>query len=395
MRQALWAAPIQYSPAPTTGFTTGSPSPYHEPMTRRFLGSQSLKGRGALSNPHVRFESTSVEKTDDGWYQSEEELTTRLPQTVLPDRAKSVIATNNSPDVGFEQSINPYRGCSHGCVYCFARPTHAYLGLSPGLDFETKLFYKENAVELLRAELAKPNYVCKSIALGINTDGWQPLERELEVTRGILQVLAECRHPVTIVTKSALIVRDLDLLQDLARDQLVSVMISITSLDSDLKRKLEPQTASPQARLKVIEHLSAAGVPVGVLVAPVIPALTDHDMESILEAAKAAGATSAGYVLLRLPHEVKDLFREWLAEHYPDRAAHVMSLINQSRGGKDYQAEFGTRMVGTGVFAQLLRTRFNIAKRKYGLGQADDRHDLRTDLFRPPAANQAQMTLGF
>jgi DNA repair photolyase len=363
-------------------------------MTRRFLGSQPLKGRGALSNPHVRFESTSVEKTDDGWHQ-EEEVTTSLPETVLPDRAKSVIATNNSPDVGFEQSINPYRGCSHGCVYCFARPTHAYLGLSPGLDFETKLFYKDNAVALLRAELSKRNYLCKTIALGINTDGWQPLERRLKVTRSVLAVLAECRHPVTIVTKSALVVRDLDLLQDLARDRLVSVMVSITSLDSDIKRTLEPRTASPQARLKVIEELSAAGVPVGVLVAPVIPALTDHELERILEAAKTAGASSAGYVLLRLPHEVKDLFREWLAEHYPDRAKHVMSLINQSRGGKDYQSEFGTRMVGTGVFAQLLRTRFAVAKRKYGLDDAEHRHELRTDLFRPPAANEAQMALGF
>jgi DNA repair photolyase len=363
-------------------------------MTRHFLGSQPLKGRGALSNPHVRFDSNSVERTDDGWYQ-EEEGPSSLPETVLPDRAKSVITTNNSPDVGFDQSINPYRGCSHGCVYCFARPTHAYLGLSPGLDFETKLFYKDNAVELLRAELSKRNYVCKTIALGINTDGWQPLERRLEVTRSVLAVLAECRHPLTIVTKSALIVRDLDLLQDLARDRLVSVMVSITSLDNDIKRTLEPRTASPQARLKVIEQLSSAGVPVGVMVAPVIPSLTDHEMEHILDAAKTSGASSAGYVLLRLPHEVKDLFREWLAAHYPDRAQHVMSLINQSRGGKDYQSEFGTRMVGTGVFAQLLRKRFDVARRKFGLDDAEHRHQLRADLFRPPAANQAQMKLGF
>ena len=363
-------------------------------MTRRFLDSRPLKGRGALSNPPVRFESTSVEKTDDGWYQEEESMAS-LPQTVLPDRAKSVITTNNSPDVGFDQSINPYRGCSHGCVYCFARPTHAYLGLSPGLDFETKLFYKDNAVELLRAELSKQSYVCKTIALGINTDGWQPLEKQMQVTRSVLAVLAECRHPLSIVTKSALIVRDLDLLQDLAQDRLVSVMVSITSLDDDMKRRLEPRTASPQARLKVIEQLSTAGVPVGVMVAPVIPALTDHEMEHILEAAKTAGASRAGYTLLRLPHEVKDLFREWLAEHYPDRASHVMSVINQSRDGKDYQSGFGTRMVGTGVFAQLLRKRFEIAKRRFGLDDAENRHELRTDLFRPPATNQAQMTLGF
>jgi DNA repair photolyase len=363
-------------------------------MTRRILGSQSLKGRGALSNPPVRFESTSVEKTDDGW--QEEELTTSLPEIVLPDRAKSVITTNNSPDVGFEQSINPYRGCSHGCVYCFARPTHAYLGLSPGLDFETRLFYKDSAAQLLRAELSKRSYRCRTIALGINTDGWQPLERRMMVSRSVLAVLAECRHPVTIVTKSTLILRDLDLLQDLARDRLVSVMVSITSLDSGIKRTLEPRTAAPQARLKVIEQLSAAGVPAGVLVAPVIPALTDHELEQILEAAHSAGATSAGYVLLRLPHEVKDLFREWLAEHYPERAKHVMSLINQSRGGKDYQAEFGTRMVGTGVFAQLLRARFDVAMRRFGFKDAENRHELRTDLFRPPApaGSGAQLTLG-
>jgi DNA repair photolyase len=363
-------------------------------MTRRFLDSRPLKGRGALSNPPVRFESTTVEKTDDGWQQEEESITS-VPQTVLPDTARSVITSNNSPDVGFERSINPYRGCSHGCVYCFARPTHAYLGLSPGLDFETKLFYKDNAVELLRAELSRRNYTCKIIALGINTDGWQPLEKQMQVTRSVLAVLAECRHPLTIVTKSALIVRDLDLLQDLAKDNLVSVTVSVTTLDEDVKRRLEPRTASPRARLKVIEQLSSAGVPVGVLVAPVIPSLTDHEMEHILEAAKTAGATRAGYTLLRLPHEVKDLFREWLAEHYPDRAAHVMSLINQSRGGKDYQAEFGTRMVGTGVFAELLRKRFELARRKFGFQDAEHRHELRTDLFRPPAISQGQMTLGF
>src|SRR3984885_7401302 len=256
-------------------------------MPRNFFGHQSFKGRGVASNVPGRFDSLSLEQTDDGWYQ--DEIVESLTETVLPDRARSVITSNNSPDVGFDQSINPYRGCSHGCVYCFARPTHAYLGLSPGLDFETKLFYKDNAVELLRADLSKRNYECKTIALGINTDGWQPLEKQMEVTRSVLAVLAECRHPVSIVTKSALIIRDLDLLQDLARDRLVSVIVSVTSLDSEIKRTLEPRTASPQARLKVIEQLSAAGVPVGVLVAPVIPAITDHEMERILEAAKAAG----------------------------------------------------------------------------------------------------------
>jgi DNA repair photolyase len=362
-------------------------------MARKFFGSQSFKGRGALSNLAGRFDSTTLQTSDDGWYQ--EEIQTAPSETVLPDKARSVISRNDSPDVGFEQSINPYRGCSHGCVYCFARPSHSYMGLSPGLDFETKLFYKEDAPRLLEAELSKRNYVCKTIALGINTDGYQPLEKRLEVTRSVLAVLARCRHPVTIVTKSALIVRDIDLLTDLAKDRLVSVSVSVTSLENDIKRTLEPRAASPQARLRVMRQLADAGIPVGVLVAPVIPAITDHEIEDILAAAKDAGACSAGYVLLRLPYEVKTLFREWLAEHYPDRASHVMSLINQSRGGKDYDSEFGVRMTGTGAYAALLRTRFELARRKLGLGDAEGRHDLCTSLFRPPAANQSQLTLGF
>lgn len=362
-------------------------------MTRSFIGRQSIKGRGASSNPAVRFEATSRERTDDGWY--EEEILQHPAESVLPDRARSVITSNDSPDVGFERSINPYRGCSHGCVYCFARPSHAYLGLSPGLDFETKLFYKADAVEILEGELAKPKYVCKPIALGINTDGYQPAEKQLKVTRGILAVLARCRHPVTLVTKSALVVRDLDLLADLARDHLVTVMLSITSLTNDIKRTLEPRAASPQARLRVIEQLARAEIPVGVLVAPVIPAVTDHEMEDILAAAKDAGAGSAGYVLLRLPHEVKILFRNWLDEHYPDRAKHVMSLINQTRGGRDYDAEFGQRMTGTGPYAQLLRTRFDLARRRCGFGDARGRHELSTHLFRPPPADRSQLTLGF
>src|ERR1700723_4340179 len=284
-------------------------------MTRSFLGHQQFKGRGAVSNPAVRFEATSREQTHDGWY--EEEIVEHLSETVLPDHARSVISRNDSPDVGFDQSINPYRGCSHGCVYCFARPTHAYLGLSPGLDFETKLFYKADAVKLLEAELAKPKYVCKTIALGINTDGYQPLEKRLEVTRGILGVLARCRHPVTIVTKSALIVRDIDVLADLAKDRLVSVMLSITSLSPDIKRTLEPRTASPQARLRVIQQLSEAGVPAGVLVAPVIPAITDHEMEDIMAAAKEAGASRAGYVLLRLSPRRKRVFPGGLGGKQP------------------------------------------------------------------------------
>jgi len=362
-------------------------------MSRNFFGHQSFKGRGAASNVPGRFDALNLEQADDGWYR--DEIVENLTETVLPDRARSVITSNDSPDVGFEVSINPYRGCSHGCIYCFARPTHSYLGLSPGLDFETKLFYKADAVNLLEAELAKPKYRCKTIALGINTDGYQPLEKRLEVTRGILGVLARCRHPVTIVTKSALIIRDLDLLSDLAKDRLVSVMLSITSLSADIKRTLEPRTASPQARLRVIQQLSAAGVPVGVLVAPVIPAITDHEIEDILSAARSAGATRAGYVLLRLPHELKILFREWLAEHYPDRAKHVMSLINQARGGKDYDSQFGVRMRGTGPYAELLRTRFDLAKRKLGFLGAEERYDLDTTLFRPPHLNTPQLELGF
>ena len=362
-------------------------------MPRSIIGHQSFKGRGSSSNVAGRFDSLILEKADDGWYQ--DEVVENPTETVLPDRARSVITSNNSPDVGFDVSINPYRGCAHGCVYCFARPTHSYLGLSPGLDFETKLFYKADAVNILEAELAKPKYVCKTIALGINTDSYQPLEKRLEVTRGILAVLARCRHPVTIVTKGALIVRDLDLLTDLAKDHLVSVMVSVTSLTNEIKRTLEPRTASPAARLRVIEQLSGAGVPVGVLVAPVIPAITDHEIEAILSAAKAAGASRAGYVLLRLPHELKIIFRDWLAEHYPDRAKHVMSLINQSRGGKDYDSQFGTRMRGTGPYAELLRTRFDLAKRKLGFAGAEERYELNTKLFRPPTPDTPQLTLGF
>jgi DNA repair photolyase len=365
-------------------------------MARRLIGHQPFKGRGAVSNRGGRFDALCIEKTDDGWYQ--DEVPDELQETVLPDAARGIITRNDSPDVGFDASVNPYRGCSHACIYCFARPTHSYLGLSPGLDFETKLFYKADAAKLLTAELSKPRYACKPIALGINTDGYQPLERRLGVTRGILEVLARCRHPVSLITKSALILRDLDLLTDMARDRLVSVMLSITSLSNDIKRTLEPRTASPAARLRVIESLAQAGVPVGVMVAPVIPAVTDHELEAILRAARAAGASSAGYVLLRLPHEVKGLFREWLLEHYPDRAKHVMLLINQTRGGKDYDSQFGVRMRGTGAYADTLRARFDLAVRKLQFTDSAARHDLRTDLFRAPSdASEvgSQLSLGF
>ncbi|MGH8202526.1 MAG: PA0069 family radical SAM protein [Steroidobacteraceae bacterium] len=342
---------------------------------------QPLKGRGALSNPSGRFERRQREAVDDGWYQ--EEVPDFIPTSIAPDRARSVIARNDSPDIPFEQSINPYRGCSHACVYCYARPSHSYVGLSPGLDFETRLFYKQDARKVLEEELAKPGYVCKPITLGANTDPYQPIERKMRVTRDILEVLTRCRHPVTVITKSALVLRDLDLLADLARDGLAGVGVSITTLDVDLKRAMEPQAASPRARLEAVSRLTLAGVPAGVMVAPVIPALTDHEMESILEAAAAAGARWAGYVLLRLPYEVKDLFREWLAAHYPDRADHVMSLVQQMRGGKDYDSTFGTRMKGTGPLAELLRGRFQMACRRLNLGTG--RHQPpNTALFRPP-----------
>jgi DNA repair photolyase len=344
---------------------------------------QPLKGRGALSNPTGRFERHQREAVDDGWYQ--EEVPDFIPTSIEPDRARSVIARNDSPDIPFEQSINPYRGCSHGCVYCYARPSHSYVGFSPGLDFETRLLYKKDAGKVLEEELARPAYVCKPITLGANTDPYQPIERRLRVTRDILEVLARCRHPVTIITKSALVLRDLDLLTDLAKDRLVGVGVSITTLDVELKRVMEPQAASPHARLEAVRRLNQEGVPTGVLVAPVIPALTDHEMEGILEAAAAAGAPWAAYVLLRLPYEVKDIFREWLAAHYPDRAAHVMALVRQMRGGKDYDSTFGTRMRGTGPVAELLRSRFQMACRRLGLGTGR-RQPPNTSLFRSPAA---------
>jgi DNA repair photolyase len=360
-------------------------------VARAFIGRQVFKGRGASFNPVGRFEKNAVEKIDDGWY--EEESPTHLEETVSPDAARTVITTNDSPDVGFDLSINPYRGCSHACPYCFARPSHSYLGLSPGLDFETKLFYKKDAAQLLEVELSKPRYICKPIALGINTDGYQPLERRLGVTRSILEVLVRCRHPVTIVTKSALVLRDIELLADLAKDELISVALSVTSLSDDLKRVLEPRTASPAARLRVIRELSRAGIPVGVMVAPVIPAITDHEMEAILQAAHEAGASFAGYTMLRLPHEVKILFRDWLSSHYPDRAKHVMSLINQASGGKDYDSRFGVRMRGTGPYAELIRRRFEIASRKLGFSGKEERQRLNTRVFRPPTTSP-QLALG-
>jgi DNA repair photolyase len=338
-----------------------------------------IKGRGALSNPMGRFARRDYERAAQD--EPAEEIE-RLPTTLHVDAARSVIARNRSPDLPFDQSINPYRGCEHGCIYCYARTTHSYLDLSPGRDFETQLYYKPDAARLLRAELAKARTITP-IALGTNTDPYQPVERELGVTRSILEVLLDARHPLTIVTKGALILRDLDLLEQLAQRRLVAVMISLTTLDSELKRRMEPRTAGPLRRLQVIRELASRAIPVGTLLAPIIPGLNDHELERMAEAAAQHGARAAGYVLLRLPHEVKDLFVEWLHEHYPDRAQHVLSLLKQMRGGALNDPRFHDRQRGSGPFATLLKARFERARRAYGLN-ADGAFDLDTRSFRPP-----------
>ena len=360
------------------------------------LAPQARKGRGAVSNRPGRYEPGERPLEDDGWgsVQADEAEAPPLRTTVQPDKSKTVIAWNESPDLGFDRSINPYRGCEHGCVYCFARPTHAYLGLSPGLDFETKLFAKHDAAAILARELAKPSYRPLPIGLGTNTDPYQPVERELGITRQILEVLDRFNHPVTIVTKSALILRDLDILSRMAQRGLVDATVSVTTLDADLARKLEPRAPTPPRRLAAIEALAAAGIPTGVLAAPMIPALNDQELEAILGAATARGATRAGYVLLRLPLEIKDLFREWLEAHVPDRAEHVLSLVRDTREGNLYQAKFGTRMRGTGPYAELLRQRYRVAMRKLGLAKrGGGAIGLRSDLFAVPKGERPQFEL--
>lgn len=345
------------------------------------------KGRGATLNPAGRFEPLRHEPADDGWGSLDELVLAPSPRTeTLVDRSRTIIARNDSPDVPFERSINPYRGCEHGCVYCYARPSHAYLGLSSGLDFETKILVKPEAATLLRAELARPGYQPSVIALGSNTDPYQPLERKLKITRQILEVLHETRHPVGIVTKSALVVRDLDILAPMARHGLARVALSVTTLDGDLARKLEPRASQPARRLEAIRSLAAAGVPTEVMVAPIIPALTDHEIERILEAAAAAGAGSAGWTLIRLPHEVKELMAGWLEAHCPARAARVLSLIRQCRDGRLSDPRFGSRMRGQGRYAELIAQRVAKARARLGL----DRRLLpqRTDLFRPPGSDR-------
>jgi len=344
--------------------------------------SDARPGRGATSNRAGRFAREMRVPASPDWA-AELDALPKLETTVRAETARSIISRNQSPDVPFEQSINPYRGCEHGCVYCFARPTHSYLDLSPGLDFETRLYFKHNATELLEAELRKPGYVCKPITIGANTDPYQPIERTHRLTRRVLETLLAFRHPVNLITKGALIERDLDVLDELARLNLVSVYVSVTSLSVELKRRLEPRAASAAARLRTIRSLSDAGIPVGALVAPVIPALTDHELEAIVERVAAAGAHSAAYILLRLPHEVAGLFAEWLETHYPERAGRVMSLIRQSRGGRDYDPAWGRRMRGTGAFAELIEKRFRLACRRAGLAEHDDRA-LDCSRFSPP-----------
>lgn len=345
-------------------------------------------GRGAPGNPDNRFHALGSEAFDDGWEALDGPQA--LPTELFADKSRSVITYNRSPDIPFDRSINPYRGCEHGCVYCFARPTHAYLDFSPGLDFETRIVYKPEAAVLLRKELARKAYRCQPIALGVNTDAYQPAERKLGITRALLKVLHDHCHPVGIVTKSALVERDIDILAAMAKQRLVHVMVSVTTLNKQLARALEPRAAAPHRRLETISRLTQAGIPVGVLVAPVIPFLNDSDIESILERVRQAGALTAGYVMIRLPHEVKDLFRDWLNCHQPDKAEHVMNRIRDLRGGRENDAAFGRRMTGTGVFADLIRQRFAAASRRL---QFPGMPEFDCGLFAPPREAPPQLPL--
>ncbi len=350
------------------------------------------KGRGAVSNVEGRFEKRRIDPIDEDRAAGEEDdAPPRLETTVIPEKTRTVLSRNDSPDISFDRSINPYKGCEHGCVYCFARPTHSYLGLSPGLDFETKIFSKPDAARLLREELRRPGYRCEVIALGANTDPYQPVERDLKITRGLLEVLREHRHPVGIITKSGLVLRDLDILAPMAKERLASVFVSITTLDRALARTMEPRAASPGRRLETLRALTGAGVPAGVLSSPMIPGLNDSELERILEAAAAAGARSAGYVVLRLPHELKQLFTEWLETHYPLKAKHVLGLVRETHGGKLYDSDFGTRMKGTGPYAELLRRRFETACRRFGLSRGPAPLD--TTRFRVPPRAGDQLGL--
>jgi DNA repair photolyase len=353
------------------------------------VGEDRRRGRGTLSNRTGRFEAATREDVDDGWdsLAALGSFATRVHR----ETARSIISTNDSPDISFDQSINPYRGCEHGCSYCYARPTHAYLGHSPGLDFETELYAKTNAAALLERDLGRRGYVAKTIALGAVTDPYQPIERSLAITRGLLDVLDRTSHPVGIVTKSAGVLRDIDILARMARRNLVKVAVSVTTLDRGLARAMEPRAATPSRRVEAIRTLAAEGIPVQVMVAPIIPGLNDHEIEAILETVREAGASEAGYVLLRLPLEIKDLFREWLATAVPDRAQRVISLLQSMHAGKDYRAEFGLRQRGSGPYADQIAQRFRLALKRNGLNAR--RLKLRTDLFQPPVAIGGQMRL--
>ena len=347
------------------------------------------KGRGAGANPSSRFDTIKRLQSDDGW-DIEEELPP-FKTEVMNEQARRIITRNTSPDIGFDQSINAYRGCEHGCIYCYARPSHAYLGLSPGLDFEHKLTAKPNAAEQLKLELSAPSYEPKTIAMGTNTDPYQPIEKDRKITRNLLQVLSDAHHPVTIATKSALIMRDMDILSSMAERNLVKVFLSITTLDKEIARGMEPRAATPKRRLDAIRTLASAGIPTGVMAAPIIPGLTDHELEAILSSAHAAGATAASYILLRLPLEVSPLFREWLLRKHPGRYRHVMSLVRSMRGGQDYDTRFNVRMKGEGPYAETLAKRFELQCKRLRLERRN--HRLRTDLFQPPYPPAQQLSL--
>jgi DNA repair photolyase len=351
------------------------------------------KGRGAISNKAGRFEPAARERIDDGWrsaLESDDELPP-LATTVMIDATRSAIVRNRSPDIPFDRSLNPYRGCEHGCIYCFARPTHAYLGFSPGLDFESRLLAKPQAPKLLADELAKPGYAVEPLALGTNTDPYQPIERERRITRGVLEVLRDFNHPVCITTKSALVTRDLDILAPMAAKGLACVAVSVTTLDPALARVMEPRAPRPEKRLAAIKALAGAGVPTAVMTAPLIPALNDAELESLLEKGAEAGATSAGYTLLRLPLEIKDLFTEWLEAHFPARAKHVLALIRDIRGGKLNDANFGTRFSGQGPYAEMIRKRFALASRRLGLDKRDWSLDCTKFAVPPRAGDQLRL----
>lgn len=352
---------------------------------------QTKKGRGVASNENSRFLEYRTVEIDDGWHRGEDDINISPKTEVFNEKTRKILTRNSSPDVPFSVSINPYKGCEHGCAYCFARPTHAYLDLSPGLDFETKIFAKPEAAALLKKELENPRYVPEVIALGANTDAYQPVERKLKITRGVLEVLKEFRNPVAIITKSSLVERDIDILSEMAEQNLVKVTVSVTTLNSELSRRLEPRAAAPRRRLETIRRLSEKGIPVGILFAPVIPMLNDNEMEKILEETTKAGSRSAGYVILRLPHELKQLFQEWLEVHYPLKAKRIMKIIREMREGKEYDSEYGTRQTGTGIFAQLFSRRFEVCAEKYSL--FDNDLSLTRGLFTRANKFQAQLDM--